>query len=102
MQNSRAAVLRESGNQAFKDLRLPEALKLYSEAIDLLAAEPLCDDLIFLFSNRSACCLRMNDAERALIDANAGLEAISQIAIAPNSQIAAIKPKVCPFSNLVP
>eukprot|EP00755_Sulcionema_specki_P022607 Sspe_Gene.13928::Locus_4804_Transcript_1_1_Confidence_1.000_Length_1355::g.13928::m.13928/K09553/STIP1; stress-induced-phosphoprotein 1 len=71
-QGSRAAALREEGNQALSVNRLPTAIKLYSEAIELDPTSHLA------FGNRALVHLKQKNWEAALEDSEKAVELAPQ------------------------
>ena len=71
-------VLREQGNQAFKQGQYQDAIDRYSEALitlqDLSLSESIKNELTKCYSNRSQCYLNLNQYEEAIDDATRALE----------------------------
>ena len=63
----KANVIKEEGNKAFKDENMEEAVRLYTEAMDV------AKDLTPLYTNRAAAYLKLEEYEKAIADCDFAL-----------------------------
>lgn len=76
---SRVEAVKMSGNDMFQKGRYAEAVKFYTDAIDMLQdkSEEQTVNLSLIYSNRAACCLKMGDCQSSIIDCTTSLNLVS-------------------------
>ncbi|KAK4260142.1 hypothetical protein QN277_003295 [Acacia crassicarpa] len=74
-----ARVLKQEGNEQFRSGKVEEAVKKYSEAIDVCGVKDIKQRIV-IYSNRAQCCLVLGDAEAAIRDTTRALSLSSHVA----------------------
>lgn len=75
---SRVELVKKSGNDMFQKGRYAEALKFYTNAIDMLQekSDEQTVNLSLIYSNRAACCLKMGNCQGSIKDCTFSLDLV--------------------------